>query len=115
MATALWRANEDVDGIVERERAHLSMAAFFRTHKTTEHSAEACWLAGNDASGRPVALFQVDRHVPGEISTELWNRFVMYNTEILMFLRGPWGPISMLKVARRGGRWSIIRGACPPP
>lgn len=99
-ATARWRMDERVDGIVAREANNLAMPAFFRAHKTTAPQDEARWLAGTDARGRPVALFQVDRHVPGEISTELWSRFVAYNAEATIAERqvavGPGGQFSLI-------------------
>ena len=61
---------------------------------------EAGWLPGNDSRGRPVALFQVDRHLPGEITTDLWSRFVVYNAEQTIAERGvAVGP---------GGQFSLI-------
>ena len=99
VATALWRRDEQVDGIVERERESFSMPAFFRKHKTNQPTDEAGWLSGADAQGRPVALFQVDRHVPGEISTDLWRRFVVYNAEATIaecgVAQGPGGQFSV--------------------
>ena len=98
--TARWRIDESVDGIVEREAESFSMPRFFRAHKTAQPTDEACWLSGTDSCGRPVALFQADRHVPGEISTDLWQRFVVYNAEATLSERG---------VARGpGGQFSVI-------
>lgn len=99
-ATAQWRIAENVEGIVEREAQEYAMPAFFRAHKQSEPAEEARWLRGCDSRGRPVAIFQVDRHVPGEIDTDLWNRFVVYNAEATIqeqgVARGPGGQFSLV-------------------
>ena len=103
--TARWRLDENVEGIVEREASLYAMPAFFEANKDSDPKSgapieEACWLRGADARGRPVALFQADRHRPGEISNELWSRFVVYNAEATLsergVARGPNGQFSLI-------------------
>ena len=99
-ATAHWRSSEGVDGIVRREPKAFAMPSFFLAHKQTTPAEEARWLMGSDRAGRPVALFQVDRHFPGEISIDLWSQFVVFNAEATIeergVARGPGGQFSLV-------------------
>jgi hypothetical protein len=99
-STAAWRMEGGVDDILSTGDASLAMPAFFHEHKQTTPAEEACWLPGLDARRRPVALFRADRHTPGEIDTELWKKFVIYNAEATIaergVSRGPDGQFSLI-------------------
>ena len=99
-ATAAWRREEHVDGILERE-PDLRIERFFEAHKPGEDKrVEAVWLPGRDHLGRRTACFFADRHIPGELETSLWRRFVVYNAE---------HAIETLGVARApGGQFSLV-------
>ena len=90
--TATWRMERKVDEIltIAANRETLAMPNFFYRYKATTGpiAEEACWLSGCDAKGRPVALFQADRHTPGEIDLALWEQFVIYNAESTIAERG---------------------------
>lgn len=84
-STAAWRSDERVDGILDREGALLSLETFFKQR---------------DEAGRPTAVFFADRHRPGQIPTETWRRFVVYNAEAairdLGVADGPGGQFSLV-------------------
>ena len=103
-STAAWRSDERVDGILDREGA-LSLETFFALHNDeaggeAAGAGEARWLRGRDRAGRPTAVFFADRHRPGQIPTETWRRFVVYNAEAairdLGVADGPGGQFSLV-------------------
>lgn len=107
-STAAWRREEDVDGILERE-PDLWLERFFDAHKPGEDKrVETVWLPGRDHRGRLTACFFADRHVPGELETSLWRRFVVYNAEYaietLGVAEGPGGQFSLVVDRSSSGR-----------
>ena len=107
-ATAAWRREEHVDGMLERE-PDLQIERFFDVHKPGEDKrVEAVWLSGRDHRGRSTACFFADRHIPGELETSLWRRFVVYNAELaietLGVAEGPGGQFSLVVDRSTSGR-----------
>ena len=107
-ATAAWRREENIDGILERE-PELRIDRFFDVHKPGEDTrVEAVWLPGRDHLGRHTACFFADRHIPGELETSLWRRYVVYNAEhaieTLGVAEGPGGQFSLVVDRSSSGR-----------